>query len=121
MHQNFILTSAKKAFRVIGLLFITLIFASSCSEDDTTYTGILNIEITNWQPEWISHLFVIISPLEQQDEIIKIVKLTSDAPNHVELNPGNYKILIRADNNDYTPYITESVQIQIGKTETVVI
>lgn len=40
MHQNFILTSAKKAFRVIGLLFITLIFASSCSEDDTIYTGI---------------------------------------------------------------------------------
>ncbi len=50
-----------------------------------------------------------------------MIKLKSNAPNHVELNPGNYKILIRADDNDYTPYITESVQIQIGKTENVVI
>lgn len=121
MHPNFILTSAKRTFRVINLLLITLIFASACSEDDTTYTGILNIEFTNWQPEWTNHLFAIISPLEQQDEAIKIVKLKNSVTNHVELNPGNYKILIRADDNDYMPYIVRYVQIQIGKTENVVI
>lgn len=121
MHQNFIFKSVKKTFRVISLLFITLILVSACSEDDTTSTGILNIEFTNWQPEWTNHLFAVISPLEQQDKIIKLIKLERKAINHIELNYGNYKVLIKADNNDYTPYIIEYVQIQIGKTEDLII
>ena len=121
IRQNFIFKSAKKAVRIIGLFFITLILVSACSEDETTYTGILNIEFTNWEPEWTNHLFAIISPLDQEDKIIRQIKLEHNSINHVELNPGNYKILIRADNSSYMPYITKYVQIQIGKTENVII
>lgn len=120
MQKNFISKSAKK-ISVIGLLFITLMFASACSEDDTMYTGILNIEITKWEPVWMNHLYVSIAPLEQQDKIIKTIKLEYHAPNRIELNPGNYKILISADNSNYTPHIVRYVQVQIGKAETVTI
>lgn len=92
---------------------------SACSKEETTYTGKLSIEFTKWEPEWTNHLFVIISPIEHKDSIIKQIKVLSNTVNAIELNPGNYTILIKADNNDYTPHITKYVQIQAGKTENI--
>lgn len=101
------------------MLCTTLMLASACTVDETEYTGKLNIEFTQWDPEWTDHLFILVSPLEQKDKIIKQVKVVSKRVNSVELNPGNYYILIKADNNDFTPHFTRYVQVQIGKTENV--
>ena len=84
-----------------------------------TYTGRLSIEFTNWEPEWTDHLFIIISPIEHEDKIIKQIKVNSHSVNNIELNPGNYIILIKADNNDFTPHIIKHVQIQVGETEVI--
>ena len=105
--------------RTFFVLCTTLMLASACTVDKTEYTGKLNIEFTQWNPEWTDHLFILVSPLEQKDKIIKQVKVVSKTVNSVELNPGNYYILIKADNNDFTPRLIRYVQVQIGKTENV--
>jgi hypothetical protein len=118
MQQTFF-SKNTKIFRVFFLLSITLILISACSKNETTYTGRLSIEFTNWEPEWTDHLFIIISPIEHEDKIIKQIKVNSHSVNNIELNPGNYIILIKADNNDFTPHIIKHVQIQVGETEVI--
>lgn len=119
MMKQFFSSHTRAVVRTFFLLCMTLMLASACTVDETEYTGRLNIEFTQWELEWTDHLFILVSPLEQKDKIIKQVKVVSKTVNCIELNPGNYYILIKADNNDFTPHIIEYVQVQIGKTENV--
>lgn len=98
---------------------------SACSDDDTAYTGRLNIEFTNWEPQWTNHVYITISAIDQENKIIKQIKVSSylvdSVVSHsiynIELNPGNYTVRLQSDNGG--AYITRYVQIQIGKTEVI--
>lgn len=118
MKQNF-LSHTKKLFRTIFLLAVTFMLLSACSEDETDYTGRLSIEFTHWEPEWTDHLFILVSPLDHKEIVIKQLKADPKTANNIDLNVGNYIILIKSDDNDYTPHITKYVQIQNGKTEVI--
>lgn len=119
MMKQIFSSHTRAVVRTFFVLCTTLMLVSACTVDETEYTGKLNIEFTQWDPEWTDHLFILVSPLEQKDKIIKQVKVVSKTVNSVELNPGNYYILIKADNNDFTPRLIRYVQVQIGKTENV--
>ena len=111
--------NSKRLLRKITLitLFLSMSsFLSSCSEEDYPTTGILRISFSNGNTGWSNHLYIGISPFEQESKIIKSIEVGNNRINDVELNPGNYNVYIRADNNNVTPYINEYVQVQSGKT-----
>lgn len=123
--RHFLSKHARTIFRTFLLLSVTLMLTSACSDDDTAYTGRLNIEFTNWEPQWTNHVYITISPIGQENKIIKQIKVSSylvaNVVSHsihdIELNPGNYKVRLQSDNGG--AYITRYVQIQIGKTEVI--
>ncbi|CCY03511.1 unknown [Prevotella sp. CAG:924] len=123
--RHFLSKHARTIFRTFLLLSVTLMLTSACSDDDTAYTGRLNIEFTNWEPQWTNHVYITISPIDQENKIIKQIKVSSYLVDNVvshsiyniELNPGNYTVRLQSDNGG--AYITRYVQIQIGKTEVI--
>lgn len=123
--RHFLSKHAKTIFRTFLLLSVTLVLTSACSDDDNDYTGWLNIEFTNWEPQWTNHVYITISPVGQEDKAIKKIKVSSylvdnevsHSIHNIELNPGNYTVCLQSENGG--AYITRYIQIQVGKTEVI--
>lgn len=114
--------------KILHLLFIFPIIAliamsfASCSEDDTPTTGVLKITFSYWEPDWGNNVTLKISTLEKPETAIKIVSPTPSRNNKIELNPGNYILncSVAGVENPQILLWNKAVQIQAGKTETVV-
>lgn len=108
----------KALYRITNVLLVCLMlsFVSACSDNDYPTTGVLNVSFTKWPGSLNNHLYIGITSFEQENKVLKCIYEGTKKTYEFELNPGNYNVLIRADNSDL-PYITEYVQVQAGKTE----
>ena len=100
----------------VALLF-SLLSLTACSDDETPTVGVLRVEFTSWKQEWTNHLSIAVTPIDQEDKIIKQVDMGLEHAKEITLNPGNYHIYIVAavDKNPLNRH--EYVQIQAGATE----
>lgn len=74
---------------------VTLLSLSSCS-DDTPVTGVLRVQFLDWKQEWTNHVSIEVTPLDHEDIVLKHVDVGFDRVTDIELNPGNYHVLVVA-------------------------
>ncbi|MFZ1236137.1 MAG: hypothetical protein WAR39_03905 [Prevotella sp.] len=104
---------------MMGVLFLFLPSLISCSNDDYPTVGVLRVEFTDWKQEWTNHLSIAITPIDQEDKVIKKVDVGMDHVKDIELNPGNYHIYVVAAVDTHPLYWHKYAQVQAGATETI--
>jgi len=103
-----------RSLLVAFMVFFTL---SSCSDDDPV-TGILRVQFVDWEQSWTNNLCIDITPANQEDIVLKRVDVGINHITDVELNPGNYHVLVTAKTGTTLRW-HRYCQVQIGKTEVV--
>ena len=116
MKQFVFSKNLKGFFSMFLFLSVSLMLFSACS-DDETYTGRLSVVFNEWKPEWTDRTVITVTPMDNEDKIIKTVKAVRDTKHIIELNPGNYTVTFKGYGDGYGyPRIEKYVQVQIGKT-----
>ena len=118
MKQFVFSKNLKRVLRTFLFLSVSLMLFSACS-DDETYTGRLSVVFNEWKPEWTDRTVITVTPMDNEDKIIKTVKAVRDTKHIIELNPGNYTVIVEYQHGNGYNIARKYVQVQIGKTAVV--
>ena len=118
MKQFVFSKNLKRVLRTFLFLSVSLMLFSACS-DDETYTGRLSVVFTDWDPEWTGRTVIVVTPIDNEDKILNMQKAVRDSKHIIELNPGNYTVIVEYQHGNGYNIARKYVQVQIGKTAVV--